>query len=194
MKPRPNKSFPKMDGWPLVMLAMSMKKATSTLSTEKEISLGTQIIFSFWLFRYKGETSISPSELERIIQQHPAVCDVVVVSSYNERKEEVLFQSSFDSSSRYPKPLLCCRMTSFTTTLPTISSISSIFKCPPTSRSMTWKFFQFSLVTTLEKWWDMSSPWKRGRERECQLMSEPALFVLSLLSRRISLWIRIECL
>lgn len=41
------------------------------------------------VIRSKGSVPISPSELERIIQQHPAVCDVVVVPSYNAQKEEV---------------------------------------------------------------------------------------------------------
>lgn len=56
--------------------------------------------------RYKGSVAVSPSELERIIQQHPAVADVVVVPSYNSNQEEVRWDSWRSNIPQIPKAFL----------------------------------------------------------------------------------------
>jgi len=62
------------------------------------------------MIRLRGETLISPSELERIIQQHPGVCDVAVVSSYDSNREEVpkafVVLSDDDESVQSPNDIL----------------------------------------------------------------------------------------
>lgn len=75
------------------------------------------------VIRYKGSVPISPSELERIIQQHPAVCDVVVVPSYNAQKEEVK-KKKVSLTSRYQRLLWCCQMMYWTRKRPLKSLIS----------------------------------------------------------------------
>jgi len=58
----------------------------------------------------KGELPIAPTELERIIQQHPSVCDVAVVPTYNNKRAEVpkafVVLSDDDESTNTPNEIL----------------------------------------------------------------------------------------